>query len=271
MLTGSVAAVSRAADTLDRFLLPLVLFTAALGVSFPGPGRRADAADAILITLAVLVFCTGASMTFTEMGAIRTAGRLLAVVLAVTTISLPALAWLASRLVSGVALRGRASSSACRARRGRLRCPTGLAGGEAALAAGLLAASTAATVLLAGLILSLSNTSSRATRIAEAEDEPGQQHGRRRGRGQQARGQRGLPAGQAGQRHGRDLGGGDAGRQDAAAQRDAADQVAGQPGERGQGDGVTASTTASRQPAVRRRLSRRTSSRRRWRRPGSRA
>ncbi len=165
MLTGSVAAVSRAADTLDRFLLPLVLFTAALGVSFPGPGRRADAADAILITLAVLVFCTGASMTFTEMGAIRTAGRRLAVVLAVTTISLPALAWLASRLVSGVALRGGILSAGLAPAEVASVALTGLAGGEAALAAGLLAASTAATVLLAGLILSLAGARSSASQL----------------------------------------------------------------------------------------------------------
>lgn len=160
-----MAAVSRAADTLEAFLLPLVLFTAALGVSFPGPGRRADAADAILITLAVLVFCTGASMTFTEMGAIRTAGRRLAVVLAVTTISLPALAWLASRLVSGVALRGGILSAGLAPAEVASVALTGLAGGEAALAAGLLAASTAATVLLAGLILSLAGAHSSASQL----------------------------------------------------------------------------------------------------------
>ena len=59
------------ADWCDRFLLPLVLISAALGVSLPGPGRRADAAGAILITLAILVFSTGAFMTFSEIAAIR--------------------------------------------------------------------------------------------------------------------------------------------------------------------------------------------------------
>jgi len=71
-----------------------------VGVGFPGPGRRADAADAILFTLAVLVFSTGASMTFSELGAIRAAARRMAIVLPVTTVGLPVLAWLASRLVS---------------------------------------------------------------------------------------------------------------------------------------------------------------------------
>ena len=45
-------------------------------------------------------------MTSVEIGTIRVAARRLAVVLAVTTVTLPALAWLASRLVSGAALRG---------------------------------------------------------------------------------------------------------------------------------------------------------------------
>jgi len=167
-----VAAVSHAAglgtrlaDTLDRFLLPLVLLSAALGVSFPGPGRRADAADAILITLAVLVFCTGASMTFAELGAVRTAGRRLAVVLAVSTVCLPVLAWLASHLVSGVAQRGGILSAGLAPVEVASVALTGLAGGEAALAAGLLAASTAATVLLAGPILSIAGAHSSTTQL----------------------------------------------------------------------------------------------------------
>ena len=83
-----------------------MLVVAALGIFVPGPGRRAEAADGILIALAVLVFCTGTSMTFAEMGAVRTAGRRLAVVLPATTVGLPVLAWLASHLVSGAAARG---------------------------------------------------------------------------------------------------------------------------------------------------------------------
>ena len=143
----------------------LVLLSAALGVSFPGPGRRADAADAILITLAVLVFCTGASMTFGELGAVRAAGRRLAVVLAVSTVCLPALAWLASRLVSGVALRGGILSAGLAPAEVASVALTGLAGGEAALAAGLLAASTAATVLLAGPILGIAGAHSSASQL----------------------------------------------------------------------------------------------------------
>ena len=151
------------ADSLDRFLLPLVLISAAAGVGFPGPGRRADAADAILVTLAVLVFCTGAAMSFSEMGAIRAAGRRLAVVLPVTTAGLPVIAWLASRLVSGVALRGGVLSAGLAPAEVASVALTGLAGGDAVLAAALLATSTILTVLLAGPILSIAGAHSAAS------------------------------------------------------------------------------------------------------------
>ena len=151
------------ADALDRFLLPLVLIVAAVGVAFPGPGRRADAGDAIVVTLAVLVFSTGAAMTFREMSAIRTAGRRLAVVLPVTTVGLPVLAWLASRLVSGVALRGGILSAGLAPTEVASVALTGLAGGDAVLAAGLLATSTVLTVLLAGPILGIAGAHSVAS------------------------------------------------------------------------------------------------------------
>ena len=139
---------------------------AALGVGVPGPGRRAEAADGILIALAVLVFCTGTSMTFAEMGAVRTAGRRLAVVLPVTTAGLPVLAWLASHLVSGAAARGGILSAGVAPAEVASVALTGLAGGDAVLAAGLLAASTILTVLLAGPILSLAGAHSSASQLS---------------------------------------------------------------------------------------------------------
>jgi predicted Na+-dependent transporter len=143
-----------------------VLVVAALGVSFPAPGRRAEAADGILIALAVLVFCTGTSMTFAEMGAVRTAGRRLAVVLPATTFGLPVLAWLASHLVSGAAARGGILSAGVAPAEVASVALTGLAGGDAVLAAGLLAASTILTVLLAGPILSLAGARSSASQLS---------------------------------------------------------------------------------------------------------
>ena len=143
-----------------------MLVVAALGVGFPAPGRRAEAADGILIALAVLVFCTGTSMTFAEMGAVRTAGRRLAVVLPATTAGLPVLAWLASHLVSGAAARGGILSAGVAPAEVASVALTALAGGDAVLAAGLLAASTILTVLLAGPILSLAGAHSAASQLS---------------------------------------------------------------------------------------------------------
>lgn len=143
-----------------------MLVVAALGVGLPAPGRRAEAADGILIALAVLVFCTGTSMTFAEMGAVLTAGRRLAVVLPVTTAGLPALAWLASHLVSGAAARGGILSAGVAPAEVASVALAGLAGGDAVLAAGLLAASTILTVLLAGPILSLAGARSSASQLS---------------------------------------------------------------------------------------------------------
>ena len=151
---------ARLADSAERFLVLLVLAAATLGAAAPGPGRRADAAGALLVTLGVLVFCTGASMTFGEMAAVRNAGRRLAVVLAASTAGLPVLAWLASHLVTGAAARGGVLAAGVAPAEVASVALTGLAGGEAALAAGLLAASTVLTVLLAGPVLSLAGARS---------------------------------------------------------------------------------------------------------------
>jgi predicted Na+-dependent transporter len=150
---------------LDRFLLPMVVVSAAVGVAFPGPGRSIDAGDAILYTLAILVFCTGASMTFGEIAAVRSASRRLVIVLAVSTVTLPALAWLASQLVTGPVLRGGVLAAGVAPTEVASVALTGLAGGEVALAAGLLVASTVLTVLLAGPILSIAGAHPAASQL----------------------------------------------------------------------------------------------------------
>ncbi len=152
---GRQARLAGLAGFLDRFLLPLVLISAGLGVALPGPGRRLDANGAILITLAVLVFCTGSSVTFADIIRLRAASRRTAVVLAATTVILPVLAWLASRLVSGPAPRGGVLAAGVAPVEVASVALTGLAGGEVVMAAGLLVASTLLTVLLAGPILRL--------------------------------------------------------------------------------------------------------------------
>ena len=152
-VTGRPGRLAGLAEFLDRFLLPLVLVVAGLGVALPAPGRRLDAGGAILITLAVLVFCTGSSVTFADFKGLRTAFGWMALVLAATTIVLPALAWLASRLVTGPALQGGVMAAGVAPVEVASVALTGLAGGEVVVAAGLLIASTLLTVLLAGPIL----------------------------------------------------------------------------------------------------------------------
>lgn len=154
-VAGRTGGLAGLAGFLDRFLLPLVLVAAGLGVALPAPGRRLDAHGAILITLAVLVFCTGSSVTFADFTGLRTAYRWMALVLAVTTIVLPVLAWLASRLVTGPALQGGVMAAGAAPVEVASVALTGLASGEVAVAAGLLVASTLLTVLLAGPILLL--------------------------------------------------------------------------------------------------------------------
>jgi predicted Na+-dependent transporter len=153
------------ADVLDRFLLLLVIISAAVGVAWPGPGRHVDAGGAILGTLAVLVLCTGASMTFGEIAAIRAASRRLVVVLVVATVALPVLAWLASHIIADPVLRGGVLAAGVAPAEVASVALTGLAGGEAALAAGLLVASTVLTVLLAGPVLSVLGAHSSASQL----------------------------------------------------------------------------------------------------------
>ena len=71
---GQPSRLAGLADILDRFLLILVTISAGAGVAFPGLGRHVDAGGAILDTLAVLVFCTGASMTFSEIAGVGPPG-----------------------------------------------------------------------------------------------------------------------------------------------------------------------------------------------------
>ena len=86
-------------------------------------------------------------------------------VLAVSTVTLPALAWLASQLVTGPVSRGGVLAAGVAPTEVASVALTGLAGGEVALAAGLLVASTVLTVLLAGPILSIAGAHSSASQL----------------------------------------------------------------------------------------------------------
>jgi predicted Na+-dependent transporter len=101
------------------------------------------------------VFCTGSSITFADFGNLRHALRRVSLVLATTTVALPLLAWLASRLVSTPPLRGGVLAAGVAPAEVASVALTGLAGGEVVMAAGLLIASTLLTVVVAGPILGL--------------------------------------------------------------------------------------------------------------------
>ena len=144
-----------AADGSERFLLALVLVIAAAGVAAPAPGRALAAGNGIDAALAVLVFATGLSLRLADLAAVRLLWRRIAVVLAVSTVALPALAWAASLLVGDTVLRSGVQTVGVAPAEVATVALCVIAGGDAAVCATLLAASTIITVVAAGPILSV--------------------------------------------------------------------------------------------------------------------
>jgi BASS family bile acid:Na+ symporter len=144
-----------AADASERFLLVLVLAIAAVGVAVPSPGRALAAGNGIDAALAVLVFATGLSLRAADLAAVRLAWRRIAVVLLVSTAALPVLAWAASQLIGDPVLRSGMQTVGVAPAEVATVALCVIAGGEAAVCATLLAASTLITVVAAGPILSL--------------------------------------------------------------------------------------------------------------------
>jgi len=147
--------IEAAADASERFLLVLVLVVAAAGVAGPAPGRALAAGNGIDAALAVLVFATGLSLRLADLAAVRLAWRRIAVVLAVSTAALPALAWAASLLIGDPVLRSGMQAAGVAPAEVATVALCVIAGGDAAVCATLLAASTIITVVAAGPILSL--------------------------------------------------------------------------------------------------------------------
>jgi predicted Na+-dependent transporter len=143
------------ADAAEHYLLVLVLAVAAAGVAAPAPGRAVSAGNGIDIALAVLVFATGLSLRLADLTAVRVAWRRIAVVLVVSSAGLPALAWAASLLIGNPVLRSGMQATGVAPAEVATVALCVMAGGEAAVCAVLLVASTFVTVLGAGPILSL--------------------------------------------------------------------------------------------------------------------
>jgi len=147
--------IKATADASERFLLLLVLAVAAAGVAAPAPGRALAAGNGIDAALAVLVFATGLSLRLADLAAVRLLWRRIAVVLLVSTAVLPALAWAASQLIGDPVLRSGMQTVGVAPAEVATVALCVIAGGDAAVCATLLAASTIITVVAAGPILSL--------------------------------------------------------------------------------------------------------------------
>lgn len=157
-MRDSGSALPAVADASERFLLVLVLVAAAVGVAAPGAGRAVSAANGIDAALAVLVFAAGLSLRLADLAAAGRAWRRIAVVLLVSTAALPALAWAASHLISSEQLRSGMLAVGVAPAEVATVALCVIAGGDAAVCAVLLVASTVVTVLGAGPILSLLGT-----------------------------------------------------------------------------------------------------------------
>jgi predicted Na+-dependent transporter len=154
-VTEAGQAPTAVAEASERFLLVLVLVAAAAGVAAPGPGRAVSAGNGIDGALAVLVFATGLSLRVADLAAVRTAWRRIVVVLAASTVALPALAWATSQLIGDHVLRSGMQAVGVAPAEVATVALCVIAGGDAAVCAVLLVASTIVTVAGAGPILSL--------------------------------------------------------------------------------------------------------------------
>lgn len=140
---------------LDRWLPALVVVTAGAGLVMPAPGRFLAAHAGIPAALALLVLTAGTTVHPTALRRLRAALPAVVVIVAVSTLALPALAWLTSRLVTEPALRHGVLTIGLAPAEVATIALAARAHTDTALTASLLIASTAATVTLAGPLLSL--------------------------------------------------------------------------------------------------------------------
>ncbi len=133
----------------------LVVAAATLGIGFSSPGRALADHAAIETTLAVLVFASALSVEPHSLATTHQHRRRLTLVWAVTTATLPLLAWTTSRLVPAGDLRHGVLTIGVAPTEIAVLAITSLAGASVASAAALLVASTATSVLLAGPALSI--------------------------------------------------------------------------------------------------------------------
>ena len=135
--------------------LTAVLVAAILGLSVQRPLGWLAARQGINVLLAVLVFATAVTIEPAALRRLAAAWRPLFAALVVGVTVLPALSWAVSRMVAAGSLRDGVLTVGLAPCEIASVATTAMAGGEAALAAGVLIGSTVAAVALAGPILAL--------------------------------------------------------------------------------------------------------------------
>jgi predicted Na+-dependent transporter len=135
--------------------LVAVLAAAVLGLSVQRPLAWLAGHQGINVLLAILVFATAVTIEPAALGRLAQAWRSLLAALAVGITVLPALSWAVSRLVPAGSLRDGVMVVGLAPCEIASVATTAMAGGEAAVSAGVLIGSTVAVVALAGPILTL--------------------------------------------------------------------------------------------------------------------
>jgi predicted Na+-dependent transporter len=130
-----------------------VLVAAALGLSVQRPLAWLADRQGINVLLAVLVFATAVSIEPAALRRLVSAWRSLLAVLVVGITVLPALSWAVSRMVAAGSLRDGVLAVGLAPCEIASVATTAMAGGEAAVSAGVLIGSTVTAVLFAGPIL----------------------------------------------------------------------------------------------------------------------
>ena len=149
-------ASSRVRGLLARYPeLAAVLAAAIIGLSVQRPLAWLAARQGINVLLAVLVFATAVTIEPAALRRAAAAWRPLLAALAIGVTVLPALAWAAARMVPAGPLRDGVLTVGLAPCEIASVATTAMAGGEAAVAAGLLIGSTVAAVAVAGPILAL--------------------------------------------------------------------------------------------------------------------
>jgi predicted Na+-dependent transporter len=151
LVVGQIAA--RAADT--HIELVLLVGAVVLSQAVPEPARFLVDHRGLDVSLAVLVFATAVAIPPSAFRGLTVHAGRLVVALVTAALVLPVLSWGVSRLVTTIALRRGVLSVGLAPAEIASVATTSLAGGDTAIAAGMLVGSTLVTVVAAGFALRL--------------------------------------------------------------------------------------------------------------------